>query len=157
MHDAELLQKTADYKAAFAQDPSSVVRGVLMFCKQAEYSDDYEVKKKKSLFGKILPWVAVLGGGYAALKGGELWGRYANASKNPYGPIKGPTLKLIEKLTNSKFLYPGQPGYDEAKDTRQLRQEKEWEAKYGPGSRKDMKSFWTHNGIDPDTGEALDG
>lgn len=156
MHDAELLQKTAEYKVAFAQDPKSFVRGVLEFCKQADVqlsgvpNGEYEVRPKKNLFMRILPWLAVLGGGYLALKGGEAWGRYANASKNPYGPIKGPTLKLLEKLHGGKFLYPGQPGYDETKDLRQLRQEQEWEAKYGPNSRLDMKSFWENNGVNPD-------
>ena len=49
----------------------------------------------ESLWSKIKPWVIGLGIGYAGLKGGEWWGRYAQSRGYREGPVKGPLVAAL--------------------------------------------------------------
>lgn len=137
MHDDELLQKSAGYEAALMHDPSSFVQGVVSFCKaaeeQASAGDVYETGRHRGFLARVLPWVLALGGGYLAMKAGSGWGRYANATNNPNGPVKGPIMKMLELSLpkGNNVLWPGQKAFDDVLDLRRAQDNMAWDRQFG--------------------------
>lgn len=121
--------RVAVYKQHLHNDPKSFVEGVASFCKQAaRYDEDGE----RSRFSKVLPWVLALGGGYAALKLGSGWGRWAQANDNPNGPVKGPVARALELSLprGNKVLWPGQEGYNDVINYRKAQDDKKWNQEF---------------------------
>ena len=119
--------RVAVYKQHLRNDPKSFVEGVASFCKQASRNDG-----ERSAFSKVLPWLLTLAGGYAALKLGSGWGRYAQANDNPNGPVKGPIAKLLELSLpkGNKVLWPGQEGYDDVIKLRMMQDDAKWNREF---------------------------
>lgn len=94
----------ARYRSQFLANPPAFVEGVRGFCKQAGMSETWD-SLKLPLFLALLA--------YGGLKAGSAWGRYANRTQNPNGPVKGPFMKLVEGALpeGQKVVWPGQPGY----------------------------------------------
>lgn len=120
--------RVAVYRQHLRNDPKSFVEGVASFCKQAARYDD----GKRSTMSRVLPWLLALAGGYAALKAGSGWGRYAQATDNPNGPIKGPIGKLLELSLpkGNKVLWPGQDGYDDVIRLRTAQDDAKWNREF---------------------------
>jgi len=104
------------YRSLLKSNPSAFVEGVRGFCtfhkqaavKQAGISETWDAVK---------PWLIALAIGYGGMKLGSGWGRYANKTDNPNGPVKGPLMKIVEGfLPKGKRIYwPGQDGYEAVK------------------------------------------
>jgi hypothetical protein len=95
------------YAYIMARDPKSFIEGARSFCKQAQYQDG------RSTWSKVMPTLAILGGAYLSLKAGSGWGRYAEQTGNPNGPIKGVIGKMLEGLLpqDQKVYWKGSPEY----------------------------------------------
>ena len=93
------------YKSWYDSNPSAFVEGALGFCKQAAFGD--------TAWETVKPLLLAMALGYGALKLGSGWGRYANATGNPNGPVKGPILKMLEAAlpAGEKLVYEGTPEY----------------------------------------------
>lgn len=121
--------RLAVYGQHLRNDPRSFVEGVASFCKQAARYDDGD---ERSRFSRVLPWLLALGGGYAALKLGSGWGRWAQANDNPNGPVKGPAVRMLELSLpkGNKVLWPGQKGYDDVINFRRAQDDAAWNREF---------------------------
>lgn len=96
------------YREAFLADPKAFVSGARTLCKQAGAAETWDAVK---------PWLLALAIGYGGLKLGSGWGRYAEHTKNPNGPVVGPFMSAMNVLlpTTERIYWMGQPGYGKAK------------------------------------------
>ena len=95
-------------------DPAAFAAGARSLCKSAALVNDIS-----DLWGRVKPWLIALALGYGGLRLGSAWGRHAEKTKNPHGPIKGPLSEITKSVVEANLpgqtvYFPGQPGYDEA-------------------------------------------
>lgn len=95
-------------------DPAAFAAGARSLCKSASAYDG-----GSSLWDRVKPWLIALAVGYGGLRLGSAWGRHAEKTKNPHGPVKGPLSEMTKSIVEASFpgktvYYPGQEGYDEA-------------------------------------------
>lgn len=111
------------YRRQLLSNPSAFVEGARDFCKQAGTSETWD---------SIKPWLLAAALGYGALKLGSGWGRYANSTGNPSGPVKGPILKLLESALpeDNRFVYKGTPEYDDLIAYRTRQDDAKWDAMF---------------------------
>lgn len=111
------------YRNWLKSNPSAFVEGARGFCKQAGIGGTWRA---------IKPWVLALLGGYLAMRAGSAWGRYANRTDNPNGPIKGPFLKILEGALpeGEKLVYPGTKAYDDIIAYRTKQDDAKWDAMF---------------------------
>lgn len=98
------------YKEWYRSNPSAFVEGAHSFCKQASASkrvQDLGMEEEKSLWDEIKPWVYALGGGVLALRGGELWGRYAKDHGYDQSVFTGPFIALGNQLFPDGYKVKG--------------------------------------------------
>lgn len=95
-----MTTKFAAYRKSFQSNPNAFLEGVVSFCKQASDDDD-------GILGRIFPWVLGLGGAYGAMLLGDTWGRHAQKTGNPLGPVRGPLVAMFNKfLPADKRIQP---------------------------------------------------
>lgn len=118
----------ADYRQCLRDDPRSFVEGVASFCKQAQARE-----RGDSPFRRVLPWLLGLAGIYGAMKFGSGWGRYAEKTDNPNGPVKGPIAKLLELSLpeGNRVVWPGQKAYGDVMSYRTAQDDAKWNAEFG--------------------------
>ena len=117
------------YRGLFLSNPSAFVKGVHGFCKRA--SEDgglWDSIKKPLLLGLLA---------YGGLRAGSSWGRYANSTGNPNGPIRGPLLKILEAALpkDEHLVYPGTKQYDDVVAYRTAIDDAKWDAAHGNSVR----------------------
>lgn len=105
-YDAVLLEKAAEYSDLYSLCPDSFERG---FTKIGQYyagqDPDVDNSRSRTLWKKVKPWL--IGGAVAAgaLGLGSMYGRHAQRTSNPYGPIRGSLVDFAEWLTGKRFRY----------------------------------------------------
>lgn len=93
------------FRTLFLSDPSAFVEGAQGLCKKAGLRETWDAVKLPLLLGLLT---------YGGAKAGTAWGRYAQRTGNPNGPVKGPIMKLLEAALpdGERVLYKGTPQYD---------------------------------------------
>ena len=92
-----------EYQKAFRSNPDAFIEGARRLCKEAAsipritFQDvgAGDGEDEDSLWEKLRPWLIGIGGGYLALRAGEMWGRHAGKTGAPDGPIVGPVRELL--------------------------------------------------------------
>lgn len=102
-YDAVLCEKAAEYSDLYALDPEAFERG---FMKVAQYYEEPQQQgRAKTMWQKAKPWVIGGAATLGALGLGSMYGRHAQRTGNPYGPIKGSLVDFAEWLTGKQFRY----------------------------------------------------
>jgi len=103
-----------NYRNWLLANPRAFVAGARGFCKQAGLSETWDSIKLPLLLGLLT---------YGGMKAGTAWGRYAQRTGNPNGPIKGPLLKVLEAAlpADEHVVYKGTPEYDSVRAYRMNR------------------------------------
>lgn len=97
------LAKFAECSDAFELDPAGFAAGFGRFVKRA-FPEEGE---RRSALRRLLPWILVPAGLYGAAKLGDMWGRHAYATENDRGPVSGPLVGLLERMTGRKLQHVG--------------------------------------------------
>lgn len=114
------MSSLSDYREAFRSNPNAFVKGARRFCKEAASSGMFgggrgrgrDDDDDRDLFDRVLPWLIGLPAGFLALRGASQWGRYAERTGSPYGPIMGPlkTLALMASHPGHDIHWDRSPG-----------------------------------------------
>ena len=110
----------ARYRRQVLANPPAFVEGVQGMFKQAGLSETWDSVKLPLLLTLLT---------YGGMKAGTAWGRYANSTGNPNGPVKGPLLKVIEAALpkDRYFVYKGTPEYDDIMAYRTAQDGAKWD------------------------------